>query len=128
MHKFIRTFSIVIIRLFSLAVFGWMSVHKSKGDKNFGFLNEPMKFMYSFLDQFEESVKEIQKKSLTFLKTEDHHRPINKLYTDIHILATYSESDHTRTVVVMNLRNDSILYKWSIIDSVKDHDRKPRTA
>jgi hypothetical protein len=100
-----------------------MSVHLSKGDKDFGFLNEPIKFMYSFLDQFKESVVDVQKKSPTFLKTEDHHETINKLTTDIEILTTFSESDRTRAVALINLRNDSSIYKWSIPDSVEDHDR-----
>lgn len=123
MNKFIRTFSLIIVCLFTLSVFGWMSVHISKGDKDFGFLNEPVKFMYSFLDQFKASVKEVQTKSPTFLKTEDHHESINRLTSDINVLTTYSESDRTRAVAIMNLRNDSILYKWSIPDSVEDHDR-----
>jgi len=100
-----------------------MSVHISKGDKDFGFLNEPIKFMYSFIDQFRESLEEVQKKSPTFLKTEDHHEAINKLTTDIEVLTSFSESDHTRAVTLMNLKNDSVIYKWSIPDSVEDHDR-----
>ena len=48
MKKFISAFSVVVISLFLLSVFGWMSVHISKGDKDFGWANEPIKYMYSF--------------------------------------------------------------------------------
>lgn len=68
MKKAITSFSILILFLFSLSVFGWMSVQNSKNKKDFGVLNEPVKFMYSFLDQFGKSVKEVKKLSPTFLE------------------------------------------------------------
>ena len=63
MKKFIKAFSFIVIILFALSLFGWVSVHIQKGDKDFGFLNEPVKFMYSFLDQFNKSVEEVKKLS-----------------------------------------------------------------
>lgn len=123
MKKIISVFSITVISLFVLAVFGWMSVHISKGDKDFGFANEPIKFMYSFLDQFKETVEEVEKISPTFLKTEKHHQSVNKLKFDLKVLTTYSESDHSRAVAIRNLKNDSIEYEWKLADKVKSHDR-----
>jgi hypothetical protein len=123
MKRFINIFSVIVISLFALSVFGWMSVHISKGDKQFGVLNEPVEFMYSFLDQFQKTVKEVKKKSPTFLKTEKKHKPINQLDFDLKLLTTYSESDNKRAVAIRNLRNDEINYKWSIPERVKPHDR-----
>ncbi len=123
MKKIINAFSIVVVSLFALAVFGWMSVHISKGDKDFGFANEPIKFMYSFLDQFKETVKEVEKMSPTFLKTAPNHNSVNKLKNDLRILSTYSSSDNQRTVAIRNLKNDSIEYEWELADKVKPHDR-----
>lgn len=123
MKKVISTISFFIISLFVLSVFGWMSVNISKGVKDFGLLNEPIKFMYSFLDQFKESVEEVKKESPTFLKTEANYKLINNLKEDLNVLMSFSESDHRRSVVIMNLRNDSILFKWNIKDTVNEHDR-----
>ena len=123
MKKLINVFSILVIILFVLSVFGWMSVHISKGDKDFGFANETIKFMYSFPDQFKKTVEEVEKMSPTFLKTVDHHNSVNKLKSDLRILTTYSESDSKRTVAIRNLKNDSIEYKWKLTDKVKAHDR-----
>lgn len=123
MKKIINALSIVVVSLFALSVFGWMSVHISKGDKDFGFVNEPIKFMYSFLDQFKETVKEVEKMSPTFLKTPPNHSSVNKLKNDLRILTTYSNSDNQRTVGIRNLKNDSIEYKWELADQVRPHDR-----
>lgn len=123
MKKFISAFSVVVIALFLLSVFGWMSVHISKGDKDFGFANEPIKFMYSFFDQFKETVKEVKKMSPTFLKTVDHHKSINRLNFDVKILTTFSSSDDKRVVAIKNLKNDSIEQEWILDDVVRAHDR-----
>lgn len=123
MKKFIQSFSILVIALFALSVFGWMSVHVHKGDKDFGFLNEPVKFMTTFLDQFKKTVKEVKKKPPTFLKTEAKHSEINELKTDLKALISYSDSKFSREVALINLKSDSVLYKWSIPEKVRDHDR-----
>lgn len=123
MHKFLRYFSTVVILFFLLAVFGWMSIHLQKGDKNFGILNEPIKFMYSFLDQFSKSVEEVKKQSPTFLKTPSNFDTINKLKDDFVVLSPYSRDDNFRSVNLINLKNDSIIYTWHIKDSVATHDR-----
>lgn len=123
MKKIISVFSITVISLFVLAVFGWMSVHISKGDKDFGFANEPIKFMYSFLDQFNKSVKEVENLSATFLPIWNEFEPINKLESDLKILVSYSESNSFRAVAIRNLKNDSIEYKWSIPEKAGRWDR-----
>lgn len=114
MNKVIKTFSFIVISLFILSVFGWMSVHISKGEKKFGFLNEPVKFMYSFLDLFSQSVEEVKTLPGTFVKTPANFTPINKLDTDVNVLMTYSDTGDNRSCVLMNLKNDSVLYKWKI--------------
>ena len=89
MKKVISTLATLIISLFILAVFGWMSVNIAKSQKDFGVLNKPIKFMYSFLDQFKESVKEVKKLSPTFMPIWSEVKPINKLESDIKILFSY---------------------------------------
>jgi len=123
MKKLISTLSVVVILLFLLSLFGWMSVHIHKKDKDFGFLNEPIKFMYSFLDQFKKSVEEVEKVSPTFMTIWSKVEPINKLDFDLNILMSFSESDSKRAVAIRNLRNDSIVYKWNIAEEAKGWDR-----
>lgn len=125
MKKFITSFSLVIIGLFLLSVFGWMSVHISKGDKDFGFLNEPIQFMYSFLDQFKTSVKEAEQLTLspTFLKEWVEIETVNKLEEDVKILYSYSLDNTSRAVSIKNLRTDSILYTWNISEKANQYDR-----
>ena len=42
---------------------------------------------------------------------------------DLKVLVSYSTSDYYRTVELLNLKNDSSLYKWNLSDSVNDYDR-----
>jgi hypothetical protein len=123
MKKVIPTLAALIIGLFILAVFGWMSVNVAKGHKDFGVLNEPIKFMYSFLDQFEESVKEVKKLSPTFMPIWSEVNPINKLEKDLKILVSYSESSNRRTVAIKNLKTDAITFKWEIKEKANEWDR-----
>lgn len=123
MNRIIKAFSVLVICLFTLSVFGWMCIHISKGDKDFGVLNAPVKFMYSFLDEFSQSVEEAKKMSPTFLKTPEKPGTFNNLTFDVKVLTSFSESDYTRAVAIINLRNDSIIYKWAIPDSVEEHAR-----
>lgn len=123
MKKIITTLSVIVISLFTLSVFGWMSIHVSRGDKDFGILNEPTKFMYTFFDQFNETVEEVKKLSPTFMPIWSEVVPVNELDFDVKILMSYSLSDNERTVVIKNLRNDSILYRWNITEKANQWDR-----
>lgn len=106
-----------------LSIFGWMSVHLSKGDKDFGFINGPIKFMYSFLDQFQESVQEVEKLSATFLPIWSKQEPINKLKRDLKVLVSYSESNSFRSVAIRNLKTNQTEQKWNIPEKVGRWDR-----
>ncbi len=123
MKKLLKVFSFVVIYLFSLSVFGWMAFHVSKGDKNFGFLNEPVKFMYSFPDLFTTSVEEVKTLPPTFIKTYEHFEAINRLESDLIVLSTYSDANNTRSIVLMNLKNDSVYYKWNVENDYEVTDR-----
>jgi hypothetical protein len=123
MKRIIEIFAILVICLFVLSLFGWLSVHVSKGDKDFGFLNTPIEFMYSFLDQFEESVEEVQEISPTFIKTPDDFDSINKLKDDILVLTSHSASDYKRHVTIRNLKNDSTVFTWKLKDVFNKNDR-----
>lgn len=125
MRKVLTTFSFIVISLFLLSLFGWMSIHVSKGDKDFGFLTAPVKYMVSFPDLFTESVEEVKTRALpkTFVPTPEDFKPVNKLSGDCVILTTYSDTSDSRTIALLNLKNDSTLYKWTVNNPFKEHKR-----
>ncbi len=113
MKNILKVFSITVILLFFLAVFGWMVNQISNQHKDFGFLTKPIKFMYSFPDLFKQSVKEVNTLPGTFIPTPEGFTPINKLDKDLFVLLTYSDTSDSRSVVLMNLKNDSVSKKWT---------------
>jgi hypothetical protein len=123
MKKILTIFSTVIIILFTLSIFGWMVSHIQKGDKDFGFLNEPIEFMYTFPDLFTQSVEEVKKLPATFVETPIDFSAINKLKQDVKVLVAYSDTNDSRTVALMNLRNDSVYYKWTVTNMHQEHAR-----
>lgn len=125
LKNIIKGFAITVICLFTLSIFGWISVHLSKGDKKFGILNEPVKFMYSFPDMFNESVEEAKTFALpkTFVKTPNDFQPINKLESNLFALTAYSDTNNSRTVAIINLKNNEIDHKWVFTQKVEDHTR-----
>lgn len=123
LQKILKAFSIVVIILFVLSIFGWMVFHISQGDKKFGFLTEPIKFMYTFPDLFSQSVEEVKTLPQTFIPTPENFQPINKLEEDLIVISTHSDTNDTRSMVLLNLRNDSILYKWNVDNPYQEHDR-----
>lgn len=123
MKKVLTTFSILVISLFILSVFGWMAYHISEGDKKFGFLTGPVTFMSTFLDLFSQSVEEVKTLPKTFVPTPEDFQPINNLESDFIVLSTYSDTSDSRSIVLLNLKNDSILYKWTVINPFLEHDR-----
>ncbi|MCF8231710.1 MAG: arylsulfotransferase family protein [Bacteroidales bacterium] len=114
MKKVLKTFSIVIIVLFILSIFGWMVSNISKGEKKYGFLTEPIKYIYTFPDLFSQSVEEVKTLPKTFVKTPGNFQSVNKLEADFTVLSTYSDTSGNRSIVLQNLKNDSILYKWKV--------------
>ncbi|MGB0432214.1 MAG: hypothetical protein ACPGLV_17190, partial [Bacteroidia bacterium] len=114
MKKILSIFSTIIISLFFLSLFGWMVNQISTKNKKFGFVTEPIKFMYSFPDLFKQSVKEVKSLPRTYIKTYEHFEPVNKLKKDLIVLTTHSDTSDTRSIVLMNLKNDSILKRWKI--------------
>lgn len=114
MKKFLLVFSTLVIFLFILALFGWMVNQITTKNKKFGFLTEPIKFMYTFPDLFEESVEEVKSLPRTFIKTPKDFRALNKLKKDLEVLVSYTEAKDERSIVLLNLKNDSILKKWTV--------------
>lgn len=114
MSKILKPLSILIIFLFLLSMFGWLVKNVEKGNKKFDFIAKPIKFMYSFPDKFKQSVKEVNTLPGTFIPTYAHFKPINKLKKDLIVLTSHSENDNSRTIVLLNLKNDSIIKKWRI--------------
>ncbi len=123
MKKILKTFSYIVIFLFTLSIFGWMVYHISQGEKNFGFLNQPVKFMYTFPDMFSESVEEVKSLPKTFVRTPENFEAVNNLESDVMVLTTYSLDDKIRAISLMNLRNDSVLYRWEVPNPYQPHDR-----
>lgn len=123
MKSIIKTFSLIVIFLFILSVFGWMVSHISSGNKKFGFLTEPVKFMYTFPDMFSKSVEEVKTLPETFIQTPKNFKPVNKLDFDLKVITTYSDTSNNRTIALMNLKNDSVHYKWKLDRPFKVTDR-----
>jgi len=123
MKKVLTTFSVIVISLFTLAIFGWMVFHITKGDKEFGVLTGPVKFMYTFPDLFSQSVEEVKTLPKTFIPTPEDFESINKLDADLHVLSTYSDTSDSRSIVLLNLKNDSVLHKWTVGNPYQEHDR-----
>jgi hypothetical protein len=123
MKKVLKTFSLTVIYLFTLSLFGWMVYHIVEDDKKFGFLKGPVKFMYTFPDLFFQSVKEVNTLPETFIKTPENFKSINNLDSDFIVLSTYSDTSDSRSIVLLNLKNDSILYKWTVENPYEDSYR-----
>lgn len=123
MKSVLQGFSVLVLSLFVLAVFGWMSIEVSKGNRNFGFLNEPIEWMTSFPNLFKQSVKEVKSLPATFMKTAEEFESVNKLDTSILVLTTYSDEKDTRTIALMDLRTDEIIYKWNVENPFLPTDR-----
>ena len=123
MKKILKSFSSVVISLFTLSIFGWMVFHIAEEDKNFGFLTTPIRFMYTFPDLFSQSVEEVKTLPKTFIPTPENFKPINNLVSDLIVLSTYSDTRHSRSIVLLNLKNDSVLHKWTVKNPYQEHDR-----
>ncbi len=100
-----------------------MVSHITKGDKRFGFITEPVKQVISFPDMFTQSVKEVKKLPGTFVPTPKNFKAVNNIQDDIYVLSSYSDTSDSRSVVVMNLKNDDILHKWTFKNPFNNHDR-----
>lgn len=116
MKNILKIFSTIVIFLFILSLFGWTVYQISNKNKEFGFLTEPIKYIYTFPDLFTQSVEEVKVKGLprTFIPTDKEFTPINKLEEDVYVLTSYSDTGKSRSIVVRNLKNDSILHKWTV--------------
>ncbi|MEM7160893.1 MAG: arylsulfotransferase family protein [Bacteroidota bacterium] len=114
MNKVLKIFSTAVIILFVLSVFGWMVDQISNKNKSFGILTEPIKFMYSFPDLFNESVEEVKTLPRTYIHTPTKFKSVNKLKKDLIVLITHSDEGDKRTVKLLNLRNDSIFREWTL--------------
>ncbi len=123
MKKILTFFSYIVIFLFFLSIFGWIVFHIQKGDKDYGFLNEPIKFLYTFPDMFSQSVEEAKKLPATFVETPQDFKSINNLATDVKALVAYSDTSDSRTIALMNLRTDSVYYKWTVPNKHQEHAR-----
>ena len=123
MKKVLTTFSLLVIALFILSLYGWMVSHITKGDKQFGFITEPVKQLYSFPDLFTRSVKEVKSLPQTFVKTPENFEPVNNLESDLKVLSTNSDTGGTRSIVLLNLRNDSVHYRWKVDNPYNVSDR-----
>lgn len=125
MKRIPKVIASVIVGLAVLSLFGWMSIHISKQDKDFGILSDMVKYMYSFPDLFVESVEEVKTLGLpkTFLKTPEDFQTINELKEDLIVLFAYSDTSNSRTVALINLKNDSTLHKWTFSGPIENYER-----
>lgn len=113
MKSVLKVFSVLMIILAVLSVYGWMVNQIGTKNKDFGFLTKPIKFMYSYPDLFEQSVEEVNALPQTFIPTPADFQGINELDEDLMVLSTYSDTSESRSIVLRNLRTDSIHNKWT---------------
>jgi hypothetical protein len=123
MKSVVQGFSILVISLFFLTIFGWMSVEISKNTRSFGLLDEPVKWMTSFPNLFKQSVKEVQTLPETFIETAKAFNSINNLGSSILVLTTFSDKNDTRTIALMDLKTDETLHSWSVPNPYSPTDR-----
>jgi hypothetical protein len=123
MKSVLQGFSVLVLSLFFLAIFGWMSVEIDKGNRNFGFLNEPIEWMTSFPNLFKQTVKEVQSLPATFIETAKDFEVINKLDSSIMVLTTYSDKNDTRTIALMDLKTDDVVHSWNVPNPFLPTDR-----
>ncbi len=124
MQKVIFFLAKLILFIAFLSVFGWMVKHVTKGDKNFGFLNKPLKELSGFPDLFKQSVKEVKGLPGTFLKTIKGYESVNKLSVDAKALIAYSNEDKNRTIDLYNFRTERSEHQWYVDMSGRgEHER-----
>ncbi len=123
MKKIITPIAYLIIVVSFLSFFGWMVKHITLGDKDFGFLNKPIKEMVDFFDLFKESVEEVKSLPKTFVKTPEAYPFKNELKDDVIALTTYSNDKKGRTIEMINLKTDEVLYQWQVDNPFQEHDR-----
>jgi len=124
MEKFLKRFSVLVISLFCLSVFGWVVKHQSQGDALLGDkVGKGLMSFVSFLDLFEQTVEEVQKLPETFVPTPADFEAINKLDQDVFALISYSNEDKGRSVEIRNLRTEASLHRWDIPNPFQAHDR-----
>ncbi len=79
--------------------------------------------MYSFPDMFKQSVDEVKSLPKTFIKTHESFVAVNELDSDLVVLTAYSDEKDKRSIELLNLRNDSVLYKWTVDNPYEEHSR-----
>ena len=115
MQKVIFFLAKVILFIAFLSVFGWMVKHVTKGDKDFGFLNTPLKELSGFPDMFKQSVKEVKGLPGTFIKTYgSSYKSTNKLTEDAKALIAYSNPDKNRTIDLYNFKTEKPEHQWQV--------------
>ena len=108
----------VVALLAVLSVFGWMSKHRAKGDRDFGWANGWVEALSGFPDLFQRSVEEVQQLPQTYVPTPPEFEPLNHLEQDVLTLTVYSNADEGRHIAVRNLRNGKELYRWVLPDTL----------
>ena len=107
-----------LVLLSVLSVFGWMSKHRAKKDRDFGVANGFVETLSGFPDLFKQSVEEVKTLPQTFVPTPEDFEPTNLLQDDLLTLTAYSNASEGRTLAVRNLRNNEALHEWVLPDSI----------
>ncbi|MGB0431907.1 MAG: hypothetical protein ACPGLV_15640, partial [Bacteroidia bacterium] len=123
MKKIITPIAYLIVIVALLGFYGWVVKHITIGDKDFGFLNNPIKELVGFPDLFKQSVKEVKTLPKTFVKTPDQYPFKNNLQDDVIALTTYSNEQKGRTIEMVNLKTSETLYQWKVDNPFQEHDR-----
>lgn len=108
----------IVALLAVLSVFGWMSKHRAKGDRDFGWANGWVEALSGFPDLFQRSVEQMRQLPQTYVPTPPEFEPLNHLEQDVLTLTVYSNADEGRQFAVRNLRNGKELYRWVLPDTL----------
>jgi len=121
--KIIKNLSIIVIVLFLLSVYGWMVSKVATDSMQIGFLTKPLKYLYEFPDLFTKTVDEVKSPPRTFRPIAPGFEPVNKLSGDVLVLSTHTNESNSRSIILVNLKTDSVLYEWTVEHSFLQHDR-----
>lgn len=113
----------IILFLFGLSLYGLVVRHVYTGGKKLGVIAEPIKTFTSWPLFIRPAIDEATEFPLQFHKTPVEFKKINNLDKDVLVLSTISKTDFKRSIILRNLRTDSIIHTWDIDYFFDKNDR-----
>lgn len=125
----IRVLALIIILLFAFNLWSGLVYYAATGGQNLGKMTTPIVRFSEFPKTIFKSLKDLEYLSMsqTYIPTDPEFSEINTLTYDVYTLYSYwnAETDQW-SFELINLRNDSVLYRWNIGEEVvqeREYDR-----